>query len=228
MPVALLALGPLVDEAVVARPYALAALFAALVSAAGIAATRDEGNVASSSALMIAATGLALWTDLIAGFTCAALAVLLLAEPARALSGRQRITGIVVLAAWCAALVPGALVALHSKVYMGAGAGDLRPEHGIGHGNMGVAALGLASVGVLDLYPARPVLGALGVVALVALAAWGMRVRRTRVAFAPLIAWALLVAFSTRVYVRERHALQLSSIVSVCAAALLVRRAETR
>ncbi len=223
--VALPLLAPRVtSEAVLARPYALATLFVVLAAVASSALRDDDRDRAARWFVLLTAAGLAAWTDLVAGLFALTFVAAAWIDP-RTLPpspARARVLIAIAVAAWCVALVPGALLASRAQVHPTSVTGDapdLRAGNGLGqHGGLPLAR-SLASYGTLgraeDVTAPMAVLAASLLVAVLVLA-WrgGRRFDALALAAVYVVAWGL----GMRLGLRPRNLLPLPYLTALVAA----------
>jgi hypothetical protein len=208
----------IVDASALARPYSLATMLVTFVIYFAWIVPR-EGRLAAYArwTLVIVATALAAWTDYLAG--AAALLAVTLPQLRR---GAPRIRWLVpaIALASVAALVPGALEAASSAILPDptSTAIDLRPRHGLGHGNIVSSLLALAGHSVLGVTSA---LDSLCAAMLVALSVACIRTRRPALSWTPLLVIAIAVIDSAVVATRARNVLFLPFGTAVVIALLL-------
>lgn len=200
-----------IENGVLARPYALASLCVAIVAAIAWWPSRREGALRPFVALL--AAGLAIWTDLVMGIVAGMLVAAMIAKA----PGRARVAMILSLALWAAPLVPGALEATRSQVHPVQSSSregpDLRQRRGPFERTASALAFGATGL------PRRPegetMLAAIGLALLVAPMALARRTP-TFPATIVLPASALLVLLlAGELALRPRHLLFLPHLTAI-------------
>jgi hypothetical protein len=215
-----------VQESVLARPYALTALLLVIVWWAlaldlGGGPRRGRGE-ALRWAVALAAGGLAAWADLVGGLVAAVLLCLAALDPAALPGRRARAAAVLAVAVWLAALAPGGLAAARHQGAPVPGEGraghdpgpDLGPGHGLGRGSTPArlgALLGYAAVGVAAEAPAAI---APALLALAALVAAARRPRRRAVLGLVLVVLGL-TTLGVAISLRTRNVLFLPYVMAL-------------
>jgi hypothetical protein len=221
------ALAPeLVTDCIRARPYALASLFVVIV----VSACLSRGPPVLRTFVALVGTGLAAYTDLVAGLAC----VLVVGAQAvfawRWRPAGERFLGpsvasVLAVSVLLGPIAPGAIHALgHERARLGpSGAGpDLRPHDDPAAPERGLfgRAGELATFGAFGASERSPV-GLALVLALLAAPLTSRRARAVPEAWLPLACLALVVALATELALRTRNVLFLPHVTWLCAALLV-------